>query len=515
MTDAGRSCGSCGYPITDDEARECPLCGVAISPMRRYEAPSRVPASAEWVRTITEPIPVAPPAPGPEADDGMPDPERTVRNPMPGPPVRGEVHTDPIQLWQQISDWAPPPAPSAVPPAPVPGMPVPPSDPSLPTQAAATVAWPGQGWPEADRPFPPADPGPGAPGRQGGPDWQGGPGGPDGQGVPDDVRPFPVPGHPQPFGATVPSGPDRDSWLRPGAPPATGWSEPAPDRPLWSEPQLAPEHPQDTRRRVPVMAVVAVAALVLAAVVTGVVLGLQPTGNGSAPVANPTLLTETSEPVQTAAVTRTAASVDESSALDPTAEASPVVTATATGGVGTGRPTPSGPVAAGSAVSGVVSPGPTDPKAAAAFVASVDALIDRSEAARGIVGRTATGLDACRIKPDVAVAEFTKAAKLRAGLVSDAAAVPAAQTAAVGPGAAVVAAFQQVQQLSQKADEAFAAWAQDIASRSCGPTAVHTVNWTAGNDLSAQATAAKRKFIAVWNPVASAQGSHPRSEGQI
>jgi hypothetical protein len=266
--------------------------------------------------------------------------------------------------------------------------------------------------------------------------------------------------------------------------------------------------------------VVAVAALVLAAVVTGVVLGLQPTGQGSAPVANPTLLTETSEPVQTAEVTRTAASVDESSALDPTAEASPVVTATptggvGTGGVGTGRPTPSGPVAAGSAVSGVGSTGPADPKAAAAFVASVDALIDRSESARGIVGRTATGLDACRIKPDAAAAEFTRAAGLRAGLVADAAAVPAAQTAAVGPGAAVVAAFQQVQQLSQKADEAFAAWAQDISSRGCGPTAIHTVNWTAGNDLSAQATAAKRKFIAVWNPVASAHGSHPRSEGQI
>jgi hypothetical protein len=151
----------------------------------------------------------------------------------------------------------------------------------------------------------------------------------------------------------------------------------------------------------------------------------------------------------------------------------------------------------------------------ASFVAAVDALLDRSATAREIVARAAGALDACRISPTTAAAQFDRAAQLRGGLVADAGVLSTPATTAVPGGGDIVTSFSTVQRLSERADGAFSAWAKDVAQAGCTSTAPHTSNWVAANGYSTQATAAKREFIAIWNPLAARQGLRARPEGQL
>jgi hypothetical protein len=61
-------------------------------------------------------------------------------------------------------------------------------------------------------------------------------------------------------------------------------------------------------------------------------------------------------------------------------------------------------------------------------------------------------------------------------------------------------------QASIKADQDFAAWAQDQASGTCTPNGQSDRHFQAANGPDLQATAAKKAFANLWNPLASTYG---------
>jgi hypothetical protein len=136
-------------------------------------------------------------------------------------------------------------------------------------------------------------------------------------------------------------------------------------------------------------------------------------------------------------------------------------------------------------------------------VQSLNALLDRSTAARGNVAATVSVLQTCRVSATQAAATFRLARDNRQGLASEATAL---SSSAVGESSNVgnaVRAFIALQESSAQADGAFADWADEIATAGCQGKARHTTNWNLANRYSAAASAAKAKFVKLWNPIAA------------
>ncbi|MFG1607690.1 hypothetical protein [Actinoplanes sp. NPDC049265] len=59
---------------------------------------------------------------------------------------------------------------------------------------------------------------------------------------------------------------------------------------------------------------------------------------------------------------------------------------------------------------------------------------------------------------------------------------------------------------SRAADQAYAGWARNMARADCGSSARRGVDRARGDAQSKQATAAKKRFVALWNPIAAQYG---------
>lgn len=68
---------------------------------------------------------------------------------------------------------------------------------------------------------------------------------------------------------------------------------------------------------------------------------------------------------------------------------------------------------------------------------------------------------------------------------------------------------------SIEAGRDFQAWMGFVAASGCRGTAPHDANWDAAFAASDRATAAKRAFVADWNPVAATYGYPEWHEGDI
>jgi hypothetical protein len=143
----------------------------------------------------------------------------------------------------------------------------------------------------------------------------------------------------------------------------------------------------------------------------------------------------------------------------------------------------------------------------------LDALLERSAAARGDVASTALALQSCQVSATSAAATFRRARDDRLELASEASA-PSGSGADQAVGDAVRA-FIALQRSSAQADDAFAAWASEVATAGCSGQARHTANWDLANRYSGDATAAKIRFVALWNPIAVAHGLSERSADAI
>jgi hypothetical protein len=250
--------------------------------------------------------------------------------------------------------------------------------------------------------------------------------------------------------------------------------------------------PEPSRRSGVVVPLLVVAALVLVAVTGGALLWLRSQRAGDA----------TATPISAT----TAAGIPSGASPSPSVPpASPASLAGGTTGSAAGDVGPTTTVASPSGATGT-------PLSAAAFARTVDGLLDESSAARGTVASTATALQSCRTSATHAAAVFSAAGAARSSLATRAGVVDGAATPG---GADAVAAFVAMQQASARADGALADWAHDVSAAGCRSTAPHTANWALANQYSADATAAKARFVAVWNPIAAANGFSPRGTDGI
>ena len=158
---------------------------------------------------------------------------------------------------------------------------------------------------------------------------------------------------------------------------------------------------------------------------------------------------------------------------------------------------------------------PTDLPSAtsvAAFATALDGLLGESAAARSNVSATVAALGVCRTDPGRAATTLRSAGRARTALAERGGAVA---SAGVPGGADVVAAFVAMQRASASADDSFAAWADDVVRSGCRTSAPHTAHWAEGNQHSGEATAAKSRFVGLWNPIAAANGKPGRSTDGI
>jgi hypothetical protein len=246
-------------------------------------------------------------------------------------------------------------------------------------------------------------------------------------------------------------------------------------------------------RRLPVLPIVA-AVLVVAAVVGGGLLWLTRGG--------------------TDAVTATGSPAPGPTAPATSGGAPPPGVTAETGAAADVIPSPS---ASAASTASAASPSTASVAASstANVVASLDALLDGSAAARGNVAVTATNLQSCRVPAAQAAVTFRRARDERNRLAAEATALSG--TSAVGaPGVGdAVRAFISLQRSSAQADDAFADWADEVATAGCRGTARHTTNWDLANRYSGDASAAKARFVRLWNPIAARSGLDARSADAI
>jgi hypothetical protein len=150
-----------------------------------------------------------------------------------------------------------------------------------------------------------------------------------------------------------------------------------------------------------------------------------------------------------------------------------------------------------------------------AIASTLDAMLNDSQQARGIVAAAAQQLQNCAIQPSEAATDFTRAAAIRQDLLNRINAVETQYTPLSPPWDQLTQLFGTMQSNSLQADQAFTAWAQDVQSLGCTSTAAHTANYDQANQWSGQATVNKRQFLTLWNSTATEFGLVTRNEGQI
>jgi len=140
---------------------------------------------------------------------------------------------------------------------------------------------------------------------------------------------------------------------------------------------------------------------------------------------------------------------------------------------------------------------------------AVDGLLAQSVARRSAVSIAAAQIQSCT-SLSAAEATMISAANTRESIGSSAARL---SVSALPNGSSLINLLQQMMSASATADRYYAAWAPDVAN--CSGNAAHTANFSAAEAASSQATALKRQFAAIWNPVASSAGLSPRNEDQL
>jgi hypothetical protein len=89
-------------------------------------------------------------------------------------------------------------------------------------------------------------------------------------------------------------------------------------------------------------------------------------------------------------------------------------------------------------------------------------------------------------------------------------------TKALPKGDRLLSTLRAAVQSSLEADEHFVAWAESIeAAGGCDGSAPQDGEYRAAIQASKDATMAKRQFVKLWNPIASAEGLHVRKEREI
>jgi hypothetical protein len=152
---------------------------------------------------------------------------------------------------------------------------------------------------------------------------------------------------------------------------------------------------------------------------------------------------------------------------------------------------------------------PAPAASARAVATQVDTLIQDSGAARKLLAKGVSDAVGCRTS---GAAEISDAMQQRQSLLNQ---LQALDVTVLPQGAQVKAALAQSMQFSIVADQFFLSWAQEPAVAGCTGTAVRDSVFLKADAASAQTTAVKQQFLALWNPVARQFGLPARAEPDL
>lgn len=139
--------------------------------------------------------------------------------------------------------------------------------------------------------------------------------------------------------------------------------------------------------------------------------------------------------------------------------------------------------------------------------------IQRSLSARAAVAAATQSVGGCTMAPSRGIGAMNKAIREREAIMSR---LGTLSLSAVPAGQQLVADFGQVLQQSIRADQGFVGWMRDIQSSGSCPVSTSSDNaYQLGMQASRRASAAKRRFVALWNPLASQFGQPTFRASQI
>jgi hypothetical protein len=142
---------------------------------------------------------------------------------------------------------------------------------------------------------------------------------------------------------------------------------------------------------------------------------------------------------------------------------------------------------------------------------SLAALLTQSVTDRNGVNAAYNGVQNCGSNLAQDVQTFQSAAAARRRLLGELNSMPGRATLSQPMLADLTSAWQA----SITADDDFAKWAQDQVSAGCSPNNKFDPHYEAANGPDLQATASKRAFVRLWNPVARMYGLTIYKQGQL
>jgi hypothetical protein len=136
-----------------------------------------------------------------------------------------------------------------------------------------------------------------------------------------------------------------------------------------------------------------------------------------------------------------------------------------------------------------------------------DRLLDKSAASRGKLNQAIDKVNHCT-QLDAALAGMREVGEERTQQI---AAVDAADISALTSGETLRSTLKSALSNALAADKEFIAWAAPSVSDGCANTPARKAAWNRGQTASKQAQAAKKQFVAAWNPVAVQLGFDSRT----
>jgi hypothetical protein len=143
--------------------------------------------------------------------------------------------------------------------------------------------------------------------------------------------------------------------------------------------------------------------------------------------------------------------------------------------------------------------------------AVLDKLLNRSAASRSKLNAAIDKVSRCT-QLNAALADMRKVGDER---TQQLAAVAAADVSGLAGGETLRSTFKAALTNALAADQAFVAWAEPAAAGSCANTSARQAAWNRGQAASKKAQAAKKQFVAAWNPVAVPLGFDSRTTQYI
>jgi hypothetical protein len=140
----------------------------------------------------------------------------------------------------------------------------------------------------------------------------------------------------------------------------------------------------------------------------------------------------------------------------------------------------------------------------------IDGLLDQSTASRDKLNKAIEKVNRCT-QLDAALADMRAVGDERNQQI---AALDAADVTAIDTGE-LRSSLKAALQAALGADQQFVAWATPTVTDGCGDTPTRAAAWDQAQAFSKQAQAAKKKFVAQWNPVATPLGFKARSTQRI